>query len=150
MKQFVTYEEIHEWCSRIVDQIQQDSFTPQVVVGMCRGGLIPAVIISHQLGVPLITHHVSLRDHETHQDLSWNLSSGDQVLIVDDINDSGATIHTVNQQLQSQGVTHSHEVRWATLIHKIFSSQSVDYHAHVVHPDQSHIWWHFPWEKHVD
>jgi uncharacterized protein len=147
MKQFVTYEEIHAWCMQIAGQIVQDEFSPTVIMGITRGGLIPAVIISHELGVPLITHHVSLRDHAHQHTPNWCFTNQDRLLIVDDINDSGATIQVVNSQLVQMGMHANSHMRWATLITKISSPQRVDYHAHVVHPDESHIWWCFPWEK---
>ena len=37
----------------ICDQIEKDKFLPDVIVGISRGGLIPGVMISHKLNIPL-------------------------------------------------------------------------------------------------
>ena len=44
------------------------------VMGLPRGGLIPAVLISHQLGLPFVLH------------------PGKNTIVVDDINDTGHTL----------------------------------------------------------
>ena len=52
------------------------------IYGIPRGGLIPAVMMSHTLNIPLLT------DITKH--------NGKKILIVDDINDSGQTLRLQN------------------------------------------------------
>jgi uncharacterized protein len=158
-KQTLTYDEIHAWCMQLADQMHQDAFVPDVIMGIARGGLLPALILSHHFRVPLVCHHVSLRDHvqkdAIHQ-IAPLLAQGKRMLILDDINDSGATIQAVKAQLNQLIVSYELEhvlpdqVRFGVLIHKKSSTQSVDYHAHVVYEADDLVWWHFPWEKSID
>jgi uncharacterized protein len=69
--------------NEIVDELCEklNSYNFQAVYGIPRGGLIPAVIISHQFNIPLI--------NGTDAPLCCKY---DCVLIVDDIIDSGETL----------------------------------------------------------
>ena len=44
----------------IISQLNADGFKPHYIVGVTRGGLIPAVMLSHYLNVPMHTLKVSL------------------------------------------------------------------------------------------
>ena len=48
----------------ILQQLAQEKWIPDYIVGITRGGLTPAVMISQYLNVPLQTLNVSLRDSE--------------------------------------------------------------------------------------
>ena len=52
----------------------------EYIFGVPRGGLLPAVMLSHRLTLPLITH------------LDYNILATSNILVVDDIVDSGKTI----------------------------------------------------------
>ena len=47
----------------ILRQMHLDQFRPDYVVGITRGGLFPAVMISHYLKVPMYALDISLRDN---------------------------------------------------------------------------------------
>ena len=47
----------------ILRQMHLDNFRPDYVVGITRGGLLPAKMISHYLKVPMYTLDISLRDN---------------------------------------------------------------------------------------
>ena len=53
---------IYNCLNKIIREINLHSFKPEVVVGVQRGGLIPAVQLSHYYDVPLQTISVSFRD----------------------------------------------------------------------------------------
>ena len=46
----LSWEEMTYVTSRLVEQIRADG-CPQIIVGLQRGGLVPAVMLSHQLEV---------------------------------------------------------------------------------------------------
>jgi hypoxanthine phosphoribosyltransferase len=67
------------------------------VIGLKRGGLIPAVYLSHKLNIPMhvadISHELSKGDNlDWHDDSLPTVLPGSRVLIVDDIIDSGYTV----------------------------------------------------------
>ena len=76
-KVYIEWSEIHELVNIICDNL---SLYPHIdsVHGLARGGLIPAVMISHQRGL----------DYVEEADIT------ERTLIVDDICDSGHTLNT--------------------------------------------------------
>lgn len=125
-KEYVGWYDIDMATTLIVTQIQEDQWVPRKVCGVARGGVIPAVIISHQLNIPFepITPDTVLLD-------------GKDVLIVDDIYDSGKTIKHL-KKLNPQA-------RFATVL---FNEQQdeygVDYYGNAYSGNE---WIVFPWES---
>ena len=62
-KVYYSYAQIQEWVTKIALQMYKDNWRPDYIVGLTRGGLIPAVIMSNMLDIPMHTLEVKLRDH---------------------------------------------------------------------------------------
>ena len=108
-KIYYSWQEIEAQTQEILRQLQRDAWRPDYVVGLTRGGLVPATLISQYLEVPMDCLKVSLRDSEHGPESNlWMaedafgyanydpMCSGNgrkRILIVDDINDSGATLN---------------------------------------------------------
>lgn len=111
----LSWAELDHHVAVLAEQIRQDGI-PQVIVGILRGGMIPAVALAHRLGardvrgievtrtltdgpngakapVPRITNPASLGTVDADAD----------VLLVDDVAGSGDTIATVANLLSSAG-----------------------------------------------
>ena len=73
-KIFVSWDEVEELVDILCTQIIRSSIQIEHIFGMPRGGLIPAVMLSHKLNIPMT------------QDPNQS-----NVLVVDDICDSGET-----------------------------------------------------------
>jgi hypoxanthine phosphoribosyltransferase len=157
--------------SRMCRDIVISGWRPDCVVGIVRGGCVPATMISHYLNVPMHTVKISLRDSQ--QDCESNLwlpemacgyggSSADngpvpaKILIVDDINDSGATLNWLKADWQSS--CHSHSDRWPTIwgnnvrVATVVENSAnrselrVDYVGMTINKAESDVWVEFPWE----
>lgn len=120
----LTWADLDHHVAVLADRIRQDG-VPQVIVGILRGGMIPAVQLAHQLGVrdvrgieitrtltdepngakaaePKIVNPASL----------GSLDAGADVLLVDDVAGSGDTI-----DIAADLLTHvAARVRRATLV----------------------------------
>lgn len=103
----------------ILRQMNLENYRPDLVVGIARGGLVPATMISHYLKKPLQTINYSLRDNMiTHMteisDVTNRLGEGINVLLVDDICDSGATLRKVvdDMELHMPTVSESNFEGW--------------------------------------
>ena len=164
----------------ILRQMHLDHFRPDYVVGITRGGLFPAVMISHYLKVPMYALDISLRDNvqqgpesncwmaadafgastseevELHKS-RWDVSKRKKILIVEDINDSGATLEWLKKDWMSGcfpgedswNTVWDHTVKFSTLINNESSSfDGVNYTFETINrletPD---IWIDFPWES---
>jgi hypoxanthine phosphoribosyltransferase len=126
-----------------------DDWTPSFIIGIGRGGLAPAVYLSHATGLPMLSvdHSSKVEDFSDAPliRLAARTRTGERLLFVDDINDSGATIGKLREALAAAGAAPGH-VRFATLIDNIRSSQRVDYCAETIDRNERKDWFVFPWE----
>ena len=171
-KVYYTWQDVENQTQEILRQLQRDAWMPDYVVGLTRGGLVPANLISQYLEVPMETLKVSLRDSEQGPESNlWMaedafgytdydpMCAGDgrkKILIVDDINDSGATLNWIKQDWQS-GCLPDHErwdqvwsgnVRVAVLVDNEASTSelNVSYSAVDLNKAEEDCWIVFPWE----
>lgn len=121
-KVYVNWSDVERQTQDIIRQMYLDNFHPDYVVGITRGGLTPATLISQYLDCPMHALKVSLRHGEdcesncwmaedalgyqpaTDNDYSWTRTDANKrkrILIVDDINDSGETINWIRRDWQT-------------------------------------------------
>ena len=143
LRRVLTWDDYNELVSSIASQM--GDWEPQAIVGLTRGGLIPAVQFSHMFNVKLYTLNISLRDGKAPSTkFNWRqLEKYDRILIVDDINDSGATLHEVHNQFYGNAL---HNPRFATLLSKRSSKMDVDYAGEHINTSKENDWIVFPWE----
>ena len=92
-KTFVSWSQAQAQVQEILRQMWLSNWRPDYVVGITRGGLIPATMISQYLGCPMHALQVSLRDGENCESNLWmaedafgyGQDAGRNILIVDDI-----------------------------------------------------------------
>jgi hypoxanthine phosphoribosyltransferase len=169
--------QVKQLISRICRDIAGSQWRPDYVVGITRGGLIPAVMISQWFNCRMETLNVSLRDHEGHGPESnlWmaeeafgyhrtdlptkpesNPSLRKNILIVDDINDSGATFNWILDDWPG-GCLPNHaawkdiwnnNVKFAVLIDNQASKCGVkmDFCGREINKAEDDVWVDFPWE----
>ena len=152
-KVYVSWNDVQRQVQELVRQMWQDRWVPDYVVGITRGGLTPANLISQYLDVDMHALKVSLRD--SGNDCESNLwMQGDatlenkNILIVDDINDSGATLNWIRDDWGPE-VEWGRNVRVAVLYDNE-SSDSIhtpDYSAESINKAADPQWIVFPWEE---
>ena len=152
-------EAVKNLTSRICREIVGSQWHPDYVVGLTRGGLTPAVMISHWFDVPCETLKVALRDGGEPESNLWmaeDAKAGKNILIVDDINDTGATIDWILKDWPS-GI-HDQEgwnkiwngnVRFAVLVDNQASNceRAMDYVGMEINKAENDVWVDFPWEE---
>ena len=116
------------------------SFKPTHIVGITRGGLIPAVMLSHSFDLPMETLGVSFRDNRATHHTKFKPIDDARYLIVDDINDSGTTFKVVSDIFRNRRLTFA----TSALINKEKSGFDVDFYGEMFYHDD---WINFPWEK---
>jgi hypoxanthine phosphoribosyltransferase len=171
-----TDEQIDTLIHNIIRQIIKDRWVPDYIVGLTRGGLIPAIKISQYLDIPMETLKVSLRDgkecesncwmaedafgyvnydeRHLYGNCRWDPNKRKKILIVDDINDSGATLEWIKNDWQScclpdepsWGTVWNNNVRFAVLVDNDASSFEVNYSATTINKTENDVWIEFPWE----
>jgi hypoxanthine phosphoribosyltransferase len=166
-KIFYSWKDVQGAVIDIARQLHQDDWRPDYIVGITRGGLIPATLLSQYLDTKMHTLGVSLRDSETGPESNlwmaedaygYNREDGvpaaKNILIVDDINDSGATIAWIKQDWQSGCLPNDarwdhvwgQNVRFATLSNNVGSKETVDYSVWEVSKAEEDCWLVYPWE----
>ena len=177
-KQYYTYIDLHNAASDIVLQMYKDSWQPDYIVGLNRGGLPLALRISHLIDANMYTLDVRLRDNanqesncwmaedafgyiqEIDRDDTWSKATSDpfnkkNILIVDDINDTGATFEWIKNDWQAGCLPDSpnwntiwgQNVRFATMFEKTHTEfDGVQYNWKTVDTSDGDPWIVFPWE----
>ncbi len=164
-KIYHTWQDVEHQTQEILRQITVDSWRPDYVVGLTRGGLVPANLISQYLDCRMETLKVSLRDGEQCETNCWMAEDAfgyekeekTNILIVDDINDSGATLNWIKQDWMSSCFATSpvwdgiwgRNVRVAVLVDNESSRAEipVSYSAVDINKAQEDSWIVFPWES---
>lgn len=103
-KIYVDYEKIHQWVKQLSREITEASISkPEVIIGIGGGGLLPARLFRTQLGVPMYAVFISFYEDDGGQHarpvikqwldaIALEEVQGKHILIVDEVNDSGATL----------------------------------------------------------
>lgn len=148
-KIYYSWQNIEGQTQEVLRQLQNSEWRPDYVVGLTRGGLVPANLISQYLEVPMQTLKVSLRDDpktEHNTQMAEDARRGVNILIVDDINDSGATLNWI-QENWAVGDCWNENVRVAVLINNTASNyKRIDYSCIDLNKAQEDCWIVFPWE----
>ena len=151
-KVYVSWNDVQRQVQELVRQMWQDRWGPEYVVGITRGGLTPANLISQYLGVPMETLKVSLRGEEPNCESNFwmqeDADRGRNILIVDDINDSGETLNWI-QKDWGQSVRWGDNVRVAVLYDNESSDSlhTPDYSAESINKAADPQGIVFPWEE---
>ncbi len=185
-KIYYSWKDIQGSTYDIARQIYKDNWRPDYIVGITRGGLIPATLLSQYLEVPCETLKVSLRDGGECESNLWmaedafgyvpmgergtvhfevtglpvredstNPERKKNILIVDDINDTGATLAWIKKDWRASCLPKSYawgnvwhnNVRFATIVNNMSSKETVDYSSFEINKAEQDCWIVFPWEE---
>lgn len=180
-KHYYTWQDIEDACVNIALQMYKDKWRPDYIVGITKGGNVPATILCNMLGIRGEALKVSLRDdkegecesncwmaedafgyvYKEDRDRVFGEAVSDpakkkNILIVDDINDTGATFNWIKQDWQggclpdnpNWDTVWGQNVRFAVLTENLSSSfGEVNYSVHEVNKAEEDVWLVYPWEN---
>jgi hypoxanthine phosphoribosyltransferase len=166
---YYSQEMIKSFVLDIMRQVYKDEWKPDYIVGINRGGLTPAVMMSHFMDLPMHTLDVRLRDGSESESNLWMAEDafgtfqqghgheGKNILILDDINDTGATFNWIKNDWTSGCFPADREawatvwetsVRFAVLTENLSSEfDDVAYSATEINKAEDDVWIVFPWEE---
>lgn len=147
---YIGYDAFLADVQTVARQVGEGDWTPDFIIGIGRGGLVPAVYISHQLKLPMLSIDHSSKVPGFADELLGKVAAksaaGVKLLFVDDINDSGGTIDYIRRLLADNRCDASN-LRFAVLMSNSRSRQTVDYWASMIDRDSDKRWFVFPWES---
>lgn len=160
-KVYVSWSDVQRQVQEILRQMLLDNWRPDYVVGITRGGLVPANLISQYLNCGMETLKVKLQDGaqecESNCWMSEDAFGGKKILVVDDINDSGATLNWIKNDWPSSCLPNND--KWNTVwgnnvrVAVLYDNQSsesvmpISYSAESINKFEDPQWIVFPWEE---
>jgi uncharacterized protein len=141
-----TWNQLYDMLLDIAQKIQSQNYLPDIIVGISRGGLVPARILTDLLETPQLAFiqvefytdiQQTLQKPILKQTLTTQVSFK-KALIVDDIADTGESLKLAKTHLQQQSAS---QVKTATLYQKPQSTITPDFYE-----KQTTSWVVFPWE----
>jgi hypoxanthine phosphoribosyltransferase len=163
-KHYYSWTDIERMCVSIVNQMYADNWRPDYIIGITRGGNVPATIISNMTGIRCEAIKVSLRDDDSESESNcWMAEDAfgynaepKKILIVDDINDTGATFNWITKDWQASCLPDDskwnrvwgNNVKFATLTDNL-ASESINpiaYTCHEINKADEDVWLVYPWE----
>jgi len=173
---YLSYKDVENLVLEMGREIALSTYRPDYIVGIGRGGLLPATLLSHFLKVPMHSLDVSFRDGTEQTSNAWmaedafgyidendrkdkkeaSTGTGKNILIVDDINDSGQTLQWIQDDWMSGCLPNNevwdniwgNNVRVLTLVNNEASDfDDVDYAGIEINKAEDDVWVVFPIEE---
>jgi hypoxanthine phosphoribosyltransferase len=144
-----TWADVDRWADALEERVRAAGAVPETIVGLTRGGWVPARLLADRLGVHRV---VSLRAQHWGvtatptgaATVSEGLSGpvrGERVLVVDDITDTGDSLRLSVDHVRGAGPA---RVESAAFLHIARSKFVPTYYAEEI-PRDAWVWVVFPW-----
>lgn len=110
LKRRYSYDEIHELVRKGAFLLKNDDFFPDYIISIAGGGLIPARMLRAYIDVPILNMTVTSYEGNSHtptsepiilQSIDPELIRGKKILIVDEVDDTRATLKKVVSELET-------------------------------------------------
>lgn len=142
----LSWDEIEKMCEKLKEKISNSNFNIDVIVGISRGGLVPARILADlfdikDLGTMKIESYTGIgtkKEPKITQDLLIDIKSKN-VLLVDDVVDSGESLILAKEHLLKKSPKN---LKIATLHYKKTSKIIPDFYI-----EETDKWIIYPWER---
>lgn len=144
-----SWEDVENAVKDIHKQISDSNWNPDVIIGIANGGTIPATLFSKISNIPCKIITVQMRDGTVQETLDIDdihRTYGKNILIVDEINDTGETLYWI---LNNWYISMS-DIRIATLTYNLPSTIISDFYYWKIDKRINPVWCVYPWESFVD
>lgn len=179
-KTYYTWQDAERSVHNIAHQMYNDMWRPDYIVGLNRGGLPLSVMLSHVVQCNHYALDVRLRDgngegpesnlwmaedafgyvpvdEQATYKSRWDIDRRKRILVVDDINDTGATFNWIKQDWQAGCLPQEdnawasvweNNVRFAVMCEKTHTNfADVNYVWQEIDTSEQDTWIVFPWEE---
>jgi hypoxanthine phosphoribosyltransferase len=145
-----SYADVTAMVQQLIVEIEASNWEPEIIVGVSRGGLLPAILLSNHFECPMQPLVWSAKNPSGNECNCWlpaDAIAGKHTLIVEDIIDTGETIKQIIEDWNSS--VHKH-IDWDSVVkvaclHKRNATEFMPaYVAHVLDNDDHQV---YPWEN---
>jgi hypoxanthine phosphoribosyltransferase len=145
--EIISWDQIYSLLLKLAEAVRKSGFEPEVIVGVSRGGWIPARIMSDLLETPKLANvttefYVGVAETKHEPTIAQPVSlpvKDKKVLVVDDVTDTGESLKLVKSHLKNQLAS---EIKIATIYYKPWSVIVPHYYE-----KETRCWIVFPWEQ---
>tara|TARA_R110001606_G_scaffold67599_2_gene154586 strand:- start:99 stop:548 length:450 start_codon:yes stop_codon:yes gene_type:complete len=146
-KAFIDWAYVDNWVNKLAELIRENEIEYDCIVALGRGGLIPGAMLSYKLGIKNLQNlgiNTRQEDGKYLETLVYQRPTiSGNVLVVDDINDSGKTFEAVDSLISKEysvdKLTYCSIVKRYSTTFKKDTIQAVD--------TSIDDWFVFPWDK---
>ena len=144
--EIVSWDQSYQMTFYLFEKITEDNFFPDIIVGIARGGWIPARLLADFYGNRRTANiKIEFYDNTSRatknpiitQEISEDVK-GKVILVVDDVADTGKSLDAAIKHIKEMGAK---EIRTATLYFKQHSIIKPDYYI-----KETKSWIVYPWE----
>ena len=143
----LSWDNIESSCEFVRNKMVKDNYHPDVIIGLLRGGVIPARILADYFNILVDFFAIDVKMYDGMgikkekaiiRSFHFDIPEEKRLLVVDDIWDSGKTMEAILTVLKGRNV------KTATLLWRKSAEKKPDYYGDSVGDG---IWTIFPWEK---
>lgn len=145
----LSWDDIEKITNELASKIRVSGFTPEYIIGITMGGLIPLYFLAKKLGdaSKILTVSATSYDKETKKELKITYLpsvdlSGKRVLLIDEIIESGDTLNKISEIFKNQYKVG--ELKTAVLCVK---TENCDHYPDFYVVEEKKEWMVFPWEQ---
>lgn len=144
---FYSYNDFTQDADSLVDQVLNSGKFYDYIVGVVRGGCIPAIYLSHRLEIPVrmvswsTFHPEQMR--ESALDIAEDITTGKSILLIDDIIDSG---RTTRELIEDWGCDRN-QIGIGALIYNTDQDVKPNFFGRTINRQVDTAWITFWWEK---
>jgi hypoxanthine phosphoribosyltransferase len=143
----ITWNQFYELCRKLVTELLEAGFYPDLIVAIGRGGYIPARVLADFLGVMQLNSMRIEHYQGSHKepkalvkDPLVSEMQAQRILVVDDVSDTGDTFELALRHIKRHAS--SAQIRTAAVHYKVVSNYEPDFYAQQI---TQWRWITYPW-----
>lgn len=146
-KAFIDWAYVDNWVNKLAELIKETEIEYNYIVALGRGGLIPGAMLSYKLGIKNLQNlgiNTRQEDGKYLETVVYQRPAiSGNVLVVDDINDSGKTFEAVDSLITKEYSTD--KLTYCSIVRRYSSTFTKD----TIQAVDTSIddWFVFPWDK---
>lgn len=142
--QYYDWKDLDLDVKSLVYKISLSGWLPELIVCTTKGGVIPSVMISYHINVPIVILQSQAEEscESCTLELNYNKLLGKRVLVVDNICDEDESLMKFSSELIKRDIN----FKTCTLFFNIRQKFFVDYAARKIDRFKEKFWIVFPWE----